>query len=96
MRQVKAKSKRLWVDYDKEADVLYVSFDKPQRATDSVLRKDNILLRYRSKKLIGVTLIGTKLSTDPKFMALIKRSRVRHKAHGGISSAQMRRRLGLK
>ena len=36
------------------------------------------------------------LSTDAKFMALIKRSRARHKAEGGISSAEMRRRLGLK
>ena len=53
-------SKHLWVDYDEEADVLYVSFERPQRATDSVLRNDNVLLRYRGKKLVGITLIGTK------------------------------------
>ena len=33
------------------------------------------------------------LSTHPQFMALIERAR--HKAKGGISSAEMRRRLGL-
>jgi len=36
------------------------------------------------------------LSTHPRFLALIERSRARQKAEGGISSAEMRRRLGLK
>ena len=53
-------SDHMWIDYDKDADVLYVSFERPQRATDSVLRDDNVLLRYRGKKLIGITIIGTK------------------------------------
>lgn len=35
------------------------------------------------------------LSTHPQFLALIERARVRHKVEGGISSADMRRRLGL-
>ncbi len=33
------------------------------------------------------------LSTNPQFIALIERSRARQKADGGISSAEMRRRL---
>lgn len=36
------------------------------------------------------------LSANPKFMAMIERSRARHKSEGGISSEEMRRRLGLK
>jgi antitoxin (DNA-binding transcriptional repressor) of toxin-antitoxin stability system len=35
------------------------------------------------------------LSTQPQFLALIERSRTRQKAEGGISSTEMRRRLGL-
>jgi antitoxin (DNA-binding transcriptional repressor) of toxin-antitoxin stability system len=35
------------------------------------------------------------LSTDPQFLALIERSRGRQKTRGGISSAEIRRRLGL-
>lgn len=35
------------------------------------------------------------LSSYPQFLALIERSRARHKAEGGISSDEMRRRLGL-
>jgi antitoxin (DNA-binding transcriptional repressor) of toxin-antitoxin stability system len=34
------------------------------------------------------------LSTHPQFLALIERSRGRQKTAGGISSAEMRRRLG--
>lgn len=33
------------------------------------------------------------LSTNPKFLALIERSRIRQKSEGGISSEAMRRRL---
>jgi len=36
------------------------------------------------------------LSTHPQFLALIERSRARQKSEGGISSEEMRRRLGLK
>jgi antitoxin (DNA-binding transcriptional repressor) of toxin-antitoxin stability system len=35
------------------------------------------------------------LSTHPQFLALIERSRARQKAEGGLSSAEMRQRLGL-
>ncbi len=36
------------------------------------------------------------LSTHPQFLALIERARARQKSKGGISSAEMRRRLRLK
>jgi uncharacterized protein YuzE len=36
---------RFWVDYDREADVLYISLRHPQRATDSQMTEDGILLR---------------------------------------------------
>ncbi len=35
------------------------------------------------------------LSTNPKFLALIERSRQRHEQEGGLSSDEMRRRLGV-
>jgi len=35
------------------------------------------------------------LSTNPRFIALIEHSREQQKREGGISSAEMRRRLGL-
>ena len=36
-----------------------------------------------------------RLSTHPQFLALLERSRVRQKAEGGVSSSEMRRRLGM-
>jgi len=48
-------TERLWVDYDSEADVLYLSFERPQRATDSEMLDNGILLRYRGPKLVGIT-----------------------------------------
>ena len=36
------------------------------------------------------------LSNNPKFLDLIERSRTRQKSQGGISSKEMRHRLGLK
>jgi antitoxin (DNA-binding transcriptional repressor) of toxin-antitoxin stability system len=35
------------------------------------------------------------LSTNPAFLALIERSRARHRTEGGVSGDEMRRRLGL-
>lgn len=35
------------------------------------------------------------LSTNPQFLALIERSRARQESEGGISSDEMKRRLGL-
>jgi hypothetical protein len=34
------------------------------------------------------------LSNNPKFLALIERSRAKQKVEGGISTEEMRRRLG--
>ncbi len=36
------------------------------------------------------------LSTNPKFLEIIERSRARQASEGGISSREMRRRLGVK
>ena len=48
---------KLWLDYDAEADVLYVSFRRPQKATETVEDDDGMLLRYRGKELVGVTVL---------------------------------------
>ncbi|MEA3459653.1 MAG: DUF2283 domain-containing protein [Chloroflexota bacterium] len=50
-------SRQVWIDYDEEADVLYISFRKPQRATDSVL-EENIIYHYDGESLVGMTVIG--------------------------------------
>ena len=43
--------------YDEEADVLYLTFEAGALADDSELTEDDILLRYRDERLIGVTVL---------------------------------------
>jgi uncharacterized protein YuzE len=54
---LKIPMERYWVDYDKEADVLYISFRHPQKATDTRSTDDGILLRYHRKELVGITVL---------------------------------------
>jgi uncharacterized protein YuzE len=54
---LKFPKKKLWIDYDEEADVLYLSFQRPQKATDSEMRDDGVLLRYKREKLVGITIL---------------------------------------
>ena len=50
-------AQRFWVDYDADADVLYISFQHPQQATDTEMTNEGILLRYRGKDLVGITIL---------------------------------------
>jgi len=48
---------RMWIDYDKDADVLYISFKRPQKATDSEMLSNGILVRYKGKQVVGLTIL---------------------------------------
>ena len=54
---LKFQKNKVWIDYDREADVLYLSFERPQKATDSEMRDDGVLLRYKRDKLVGITIL---------------------------------------
>ena len=47
---------QVWSDYDEGADVLYLSFEKPQCANDSVMEEDGNIYHYRDSRLVGITL----------------------------------------
>lgn len=52
---VESSIHKLWLDYDEGADVLYISLQRPQKATDSVMLDDvGILLSYRREQLVGI------------------------------------------
>jgi len=65
------------------------------------LSKEPVILTFDGKPFAALVPIQNadwetvSLSTNPQFIALIERSRARQKAEGGISSAEMRHRLGL-
>lgn len=48
----------IWIDFDKEADVLYLSFRKPQRASKTVETDDDILIRKDGNKIVGLTILN--------------------------------------
>lgn len=48
---------QLWVDYDEDADVLYLAFARPQKATDSEMRDDGIIIHRRGKRVVGMTVL---------------------------------------
>jgi uncharacterized protein YuzE len=55
---IRFPDRKAWIDYDEDANVLYISLKRPQKATDTkVLSDKGILLRYRNKDLVGVTVL---------------------------------------
>jgi len=46
----------IWFDFDEEADVLYISLERPQNATDTDILEDGVFLRLRGKKVVGITI----------------------------------------
>ena len=50
-----SKVEELDVDYDKEADVLYISFGPPKAASDSTVLNNDIILHYKGDRIIGIT-----------------------------------------
>ncbi len=55
---VKLPAHHIWLDYDKEADVLYMSFRKPQRATKTIEAAEDILIRKDGKEIVGLTIMN--------------------------------------
>ncbi len=66
------------------------------------LHREPVILTRKGKPVAALVSIENvdwetvTLSNDPRFLELIERSRARQKTEGGISSAVMRRRLGIK
>lgn len=50
-------ARQVWITYDAEGDVLYLSFAMPQQATDSVMGEDGTVYHYRGEQLVGVTIL---------------------------------------
>lgn len=55
---LKIPHRRIWMTYDKEADVLYVNFKKPSHADDSELTDDDIIVRYERGQIVGITILN--------------------------------------
>jgi uncharacterized protein YuzE len=58
--------KKIWVDYDELADVLYVNFKKPSHADDSDITDDDVIVRYEKGKIVGMTFLNASKRQKPK------------------------------
>jgi uncharacterized protein YuzE len=47
----------VWVNYDEEADTLYVNFKKPSYATEGELTNEDVIIRYEGETVIGFTVL---------------------------------------
>lgn len=54
---IKLPARKLWLDYDDEADVLYVHFEEKPASTHSEMTDAGILLDYRDETLVGLTIL---------------------------------------
>ena len=54
---VKLPKTQMWLDYDREADVLYLHFEDKPTPTHSEMREDGIIFDYRDGHLVGLTIL---------------------------------------
>jgi uncharacterized protein YuzE len=47
----------MWLDYDEEVDVLYLHFEDKPGSTQSEMRDDGVILDYKGRRLVGVTIL---------------------------------------
>ncbi len=55
-----SKPEKLDIDYDEEADVLYISFGPPVAASDSKVLENDVVVRYKGDRIIGITVPSLK------------------------------------
>jgi uncharacterized protein YuzE len=58
---VRSSKKKVWIDYDEEADVLYISFVYPPNAVEHEEDEDGIIRNYSENgELTGLTIIAAR------------------------------------
>ena len=47
----------VWINHDKEADVVYINFKRSPQHDDSELTDDDIIIRYEEEEVVGLTIL---------------------------------------
>lgn len=63
MEKVAISLEKINLNYDQEADVLYMSFGEPREAKDSVEVEDGVIYRITDNEVVGITIIDFKART---------------------------------
>lgn len=64
MEKAALSLEKIDLDYDEEADVLYISFGKPRDAKDSVEIEDGVVYRIADNEVVGITITNFKARTN--------------------------------
>jgi len=48
------------MEYDEEGDVLYINFGKPQKADDSDITDEGVVVRLREGRIVGLSILNAK------------------------------------
>ena len=67
---LKLPTRKMWLDYDNEADVLYLHFEEKPVSTYSEMGENGIILDYRDKQLVGLTILEASSRTSGGLNAL--------------------------
>jgi uncharacterized protein YuzE len=54
---VRLPKTRMWLAYDREADVLYLHFEEKPVSNHSEMRDDGIIFDYQNDRLVGLTIL---------------------------------------
>ena len=60
MEKAALSLRKIDLDYDEEADVLYISFGKPREAKDTVEVENGVIYRVINKEVVGITITNFK------------------------------------
>ena len=63
---IKLPATKLWLDYDADADVVYLHFVEHPASTHSDMREDGIILDYQDDQLVGLTILEASHRTARK------------------------------
>lgn len=63
MEKASISIEKINLEYDEEADVLYISFGKPREAKDSIEVEDEIIYCIADDEIVGITIIDFKTRT---------------------------------
>ncbi len=61
-----SRLEKLDVDYDEEGDVLYISFGPPVAASDSEVLENDLVVRFKGGRIIGITVPSFKKRLKPE------------------------------
>jgi len=51
-------AKKLHLNYDREGDVLYISFGHPRTSDDSDVTDEGVVVRLRQGRIVGLTILN--------------------------------------